>query len=305
MIEADYSHPFPAELVTHVTAICGHRGRSWLDELPATIRELERRWSLKVEAPFPAGEYNFVAAAALNRGVPSVIKIAPPFETNEIIGEAAFLRYRAGRGAVELFQEDVERRAILIERVYPGKNLSELFTGKEASAIEPAIEVLHSIIGPPPSDPKIKTLDDWFDGLRRYSSTQYPAEYAEKALGLYEKLSKDSSRIFYLHGDYHPGNVVNATRESYLAIDPKGIVGHIGYDIAVFLNNFHWWQEQRPDIRERIAPAVEQFSKAFDIDPLEVRQWAYAQMVLSAWWSFDEMPQFYDNIVAKADIWDV
>jgi streptomycin 6-kinase len=63
-----------------------------------------------------------------------------------------------------------------------------------------------------------------------------------------------------LHGDYHPGNVVNATRESYLAIDPKGIVGHIGYDIAVFLNNFHWWQEQRPDIRERIAPAVEQFS---------------------------------------------
>jgi hypothetical protein len=28
-------------------------------------------------------------------------------------------------------------------------------------------------------------------------------------------------------------------------------------------------------------------------------------MVLSAWWSFDEMPQFYNNIVAKADFWDV
>ena len=302
MAEGDYSHPFPGELVTHVTAICGERGRSWLDELPATIDDLEQRWSLKVDAPFPAGEYNFVAPAELDSGVPAVIKIAPPFETNEIIGEAAFLRHRAGQGAVELLHEDVERRAILIERVFPGKNLSELFTGNEAAAIAPAIEVLRSILGPPP-DHDVTSLDKWFDGLRRYGSTEYPAEYAEKALDLYETLSK--GRAFYLHGDYHPGNVVNSTRDSYLAIDPKGIFGHIGYDIAVFLNNFHWWQEKQPDVRARLGPAVEQFSKAFDIDPLEIRQWAYAQMVLSAWWSFDEMPQFYDNIVAKADIWDV
>jgi len=305
MAKGDYGYPFPGELVTHVTAMCGDRGRAWLAGLPLTIRELEQQWSLKVEAPFAAGEYNFVAPAVLDNGEHAVIKVAPPFETNEIVGEAAFLRHRRGSGAAELLKEDVERRAILLERVFPGKNLSELFTGNEPASIQPAINVLESIQGPPPLDQTPTSLDDWFAGLRRYSSTEFPAEYAEKALTFYETHSRDRARTVYLHGDYHPGNVVNAMRSPYLAIDPKGVVGPIGYDIAVFLNNFHWWQEKRPDIRERIAPAIEQFSKAFDMDPLEVRQWAYAQMVLSAWWSFDEMPQFYDNIVAKADIWDV
>ena len=299
-----YSYPFPAELVTHVTAICGDRGRAWLDELPSTIRDLERQWSLSVEAPFPAGEYNFVASATRNTDDLVVIKIAPPFETNEIIGEASFLRHRAGVGTVRLLDEDIDRRAILIERLLPGKNLSELFTGNESAAIEPGVAALRSILGPPP-DEKVGTLDEWFAALRRYRGTDFPARYAEKALDLYDRLSKQPGRIFYLHGDYHPGNVVNATRSPYLAIDPKGILGHVGYDIAVFLNNFHWWQEKEPDIRDRLEPAVMKFSNAFDIDPLEIRQWAFAQMVLSAWWSFDEMPQYYDNIVAKADIWDV
>ena len=48
-----------------------------------------------------------------------------------------------------------------------------------------------------------------------------------------------------------------------------------------------------------------QFSEAFDLDPQELRQWAFAQMVLSAWWTFDEMPALYNNEVAKADNWDV
>ncbi|HKP68541.1 MAG TPA: aminoglycoside phosphotransferase family protein [Pyrinomonadaceae bacterium] len=304
MTKREYSYPFPAELVTHVTAICGDRGRAWLDELPSTIDELEQRWSLQVDAPFPAGEYNFVAPAVTSDGQLTVIKIAPPFETNEIIGEAAFLRHRAGRGAVKLLEEDIERRAILIERLLPGKNLAELFTGNEELAVEPAIDVLRSILGPPPND-SVTSLDDWFKVLHRHIGTDFPASYAEKALDFYETLSKQPGRRFYLHGDYHPGNVVNATRSPFLAIDSKGIVGHVGYDIAVFLNNFHWWQEKRSDIRERLERPVAQFAEAFELDPLEVRQWAFTQMVLSAWWSFDEMPQFYDNIVAKADIWDV
>ena len=55
----------------------------------------------------------------------------------------------------------------------------------------------------------------------------------------------------------------------------------------------------------RLDKAVFQFADAFDIDPFELRQWAFAQMVLGAWWTFDEMPEFYDNEVAKADVWNV
>ena len=93
--------------------------------------------------------------------------------------------------------------------------------------------------------------------------------------------------------------------ESFCVIDPKGWAGHIGYEIAVFLNNYHWWQETRSDIRRRLEEAVELFSKEFHLTSDEVRQWAYAQMVIGAWWNFADMPELYDGSVAKADIWDV
>jgi len=74
----------------------------------------------------------------------------------------------------------------------------------------------------------------------------------------------------------------------------------------VFLNNFHWLQENDPDIRPKLDAAVVSFSEAFDMSPIDLRQWAYAQMVLGAWWSFDEMPEHYDDAtVAKADVWNV
>jgi streptomycin 6-kinase len=82
------------------------------------------------------------------------------------------------------------------------------------------------------------------------------------------------------------------------------MIGPIGYDIAVFLNNFHWWQENRSDIQKRLDFAVRAFSDAFDLSPADLRRWSFAQMVLSAWWTFDEMPEIYQNDVAKADVWN-
>jgi streptomycin 6-kinase len=172
--------------------------------------------------------------------------------------------------------------------------------------VNPAIEVLARILSPVPDKlSDITRLDQWFEGLRRSAETEFPADYAMKALQIYAELSPQTDRTFYLHGDFHPGNVVSARREPFLAIDPKGIIGHIGYDIAVFLNNFHWWQETRTDVRERLDLAVTQFADSFDLSATELRQWAFAQMVLGAWWSFEDMPELYNNEVAKADIWDV
>jgi streptomycin 6-kinase len=149
------------------------------------------------------------------------------------------------------------------------------------------------------------SLDDWFDGLGRYKESSFPKAYAQKALDIYSELSQQREKIFYLHGDYHPGNVVNGTREPYLVIDAKGIIGHIGYEIAVFLNNLHWWQAEQSDIKEQLAVAVSKFSKGFGIEEKELRQWAFAGSVLGHWWTFDEMRNIYSGGVVKSDIWDV
>ena len=303
-----YFHPLPPELVKHVSGICGADGDNWLAGLHAQVDELRAAWSIEVREPFVAGEFNFVAPATrLPDGDDEILKIAPPYSDQEYLREAEFLRARKGRGAVHLLEQDVGRRAILIERAVPGANLAEIFEKAKHDSLAPAIAVLRRLVDKPPVDLlHRKTIDEWFDGLRRYHEKGFPADYAIKALAIYERLTKSADSMYYLHGDFHPANVVSSTRDEYLAIDPKGMIGHIGYDIAVFLNNFHWWQENEAGLQSKLDAAVLSFSEAFDMSPIDLREWAFAQMVLGAWWSFDEMPEHYEeSTVAKADIWNV
>lgn len=301
-----FAESIPKELVTHVVAGCGRRGEEWLASLPATIKSLEDIWSIGIAEPFPGIEYNFVAPATTVDGTDVVIKIAPPWEPVEIFGEAEYLRNRNGVGCVRLMAEHHASRSILIERVFPGQSLFEHFAGREAEAVAAAIEALKVVLKPVPANGKnIDSLDRWFDGLRRYTTTDFPADYASKALEIYDRLSAQPNRIFYIHGDYHPGNLVTQGESGFCVIDPKGLAGHIGYEIAVFLNNFNSWQEKKADIRPMLAVAVDQFAAAFEIDSFELREWAYAQMVIGAWWNFVDMPELYDGSVVKADIWDV
>ena len=303
---ATFKDTLPEELVTHISEICGLRGEAWFEELPEIIRELEDQWSLRVLDPFPGIEYNFVAPAVREDGTDVVVKISPPFDRIEIHCEANYLRTRNGKAVIKLLAEDREKRSILLERAIPGHALFRVFSDDPKGSIRPAIEVLRFALRPPPADmTDVGTLDNWFNNFRRYRYTDFPKHHAEKALEIYERLSVQSGYAYYLHGDFHPGNIATATREPYLLIDPKGIVGHIGYDVAVFLNNLLWWQREHNDLGQFLSEAIERFSAAFSIETLELREWAYAYMVIGAWWNLEDMPELYDASVAISDIWGV
>jgi streptomycin 6-kinase len=294
----------PQDVVTHVTAMCGARGEDWFDELPDAITELEQKWDITVGDPFPGIEYNFVATATGLDGSDLVLKIAPPFETVEIFAEAKFLETLNGEGAIHLIDVDRERQAILLERALPGKALHEEFAESPRDCIQPAIAVLRRILQKPPKDMSdTTTLDGWFANFERFRKTDFPKALGERALEIYRKLTRKSGDKLYIHGDFHPGNVVTATREKYLAIDPKGIVGQVGYDIAVFLINFERWQRENPDIETLLDEATNAFANAFDMTETEVREWVFADMVIGAWWNFEDMPELYEPEVAMPLIW--
>jgi streptomycin 6-kinase len=226
----------PHELRKHVAEGLGDQGHLWLNSLTNIVRRIEADWSVEVGEPFAAGEFNFVAPATSRHHGSVVVKIAPPYPDSEFFSELAYLKHQNGRSCVRVLAEKRGLRAMMLERAVPGKNLVQEFTRRKADSLAPAIECLHRIICDPPDlTEHVIYLDKWFDGLRRYAGTEFPHSYAEKALLLYEDLSESADRK-YIHGDFHPGNIVTAQREPYLAIDPKGIVGFIGYDIAVFLN---------------------------------------------------------------------
>lgn len=301
-----FRETLPDDLVTHISAICGSRGEAWFDELPALIHSLESKWKLTLHDPFPGIEYNFVAPATMTDGTEVVVKIAPPFEQVEIHGEAKCLRTLNGNGAVRLLAENREFRAILIEKAIPGESLFERFAENPIECVGPAIQVLKTILRPPPADmTDVDTLDSWFNSFRRYTETDFPHDRAAKAFEIYERLSTQPGCTFYLHGDFHLGNVVTAKRTEFLAIDPKGIVGHLAYDIAVFLINFHRWQEKNERLSDLVSNAIAQFAFAFEIKETEIREWTFASMVIGAWWNYDDMPGLYDETVALPEIWQL
>lgn len=301
-METSFVNSLPRDLVVNVRSMCGPRGEEWLGCLPQLVLELERTWDITAGKVFTTAGINYVAPATRVNGELCVLKLGPPYDNAEFASEIAFLRSRNGAGCVKLLDERREQRAMLIERAVPGETMDVIYDEREPECVAPAIGVLRELtenVG----DPAVEAirLDDWFANLHRARGTAFPSQYVERAIDIYDRLGK--SNVSYIHGDFHPRNIVSATREPFLVIDPKGIVGSLGYEIAVFLNNFHWWQDEKPDIKERLRVAVRQFAGAFGFTERDLREWAFAQMVLSAWWTFDEVPGEYDNEVAKADVW--
>lgn len=302
----EFAASLPKQFVENTIALCGTKGEEWLNGLPNIVAALETKWSVKAGNHFRNLSYNYVANASLSTGKSAVLKIGLPLESVEIFGEAAYLRAVDGKGAVRLLEFDRELQAVLLERVSPGANLKLVCKKEQSAAVAIAIQVLKRILRPAPENvAEFISLNGWFDGLKRAIGTKFPQDYANKALELYEDLSSDAKNILLLHGDLHHDNILSATREPFLVIDPKGMIGHVGYDIGVFLNNHHDWLEWNTRLESKLEVAVAEFADAFDLDELVIRKWAFCQMVLSWWWMFDEMPDTFGEELGLSDIWKV
>ena len=296
----------PNKFVENTRTLCGERGEKWLNDLPDTIAELEKEWNITAAGHFRNLSYNYVANASLSDGTPAVIKVALPLNDVEIYGEAAYLQAIDGHGAVECLRFDRERQAVLLERITPGVNLRSECRKDRERAVGVGIDLLKRLLRPVPTEvDDYINLDDWFDGLRNSEGTAFPQDLAERALAFYAELSTDTGNTFLIHGDLHHDNILTAKREKFLAIDPKGMVGHVGYDIGVFLNHHRDWLDWDTRLDGKMDRAVTHFATAFDLEEVVVRKWAFCKMVLTWWWLFDEMPEMFSDELGFSDLWKV
>jgi len=305
-MNTEFRNSLPQKFVKNTISLCGERGDSWLNSLPGIIAELEEQWNVTAGRHFRNLSYNYVANTLLPDGKAAVLKLGLPLDDVEIYGEAGYLQAVNGDGAAKLLEFDRERQAILIERVVPGSNLKSVYKKDQPAAVRAAINVQKRTLRPLPTNlGNFIQLDDWFDGLKRAIGTTFPQDYASKALELYAELSVDRTTTRLIHGDLHHDNILSAKREPFLVIDPKGIVGHPGYDIGVFLNNHHDWLEWNTQLEGKLDRSVAEFADAFDLADSVVRKWAFCQMVLSWWWMFDEVPDMFGDELGLSDIWKV
>lgn len=282
---------WPTSFAHTITHTFGAAGEQWLTQLPALLSTCAARWQLTLGAPFPLN-YNYVTAATRRDGQPVVLKLGVP--NPELATEIAALQHYAGRGSVQLLAADWALGAFLLERVEPGTTLWDWAPEQDVRATTIAADLMRQLWRPPPPGPTpYPTVADWaqgLQGLRQHfqgGTGPFPTRLVAYAEGLFAELLPSQAPAVVLHGDLHHGNILRATRQRFLAIDPKGILGEPAYETGAWLRNpipgFNAWPDYQAVVRRRVA----QLAAELALEAQRIRGWGLAQAVLSAWWSFE------------------
>ena len=247
-------------------------GSDWLDALPRLIELVTTEWSLTLGPPFPDAHLSFAAPVQCADGSSAVLKIQYPHR--ECVHEAAALDAWSGRGAVSVFRVDRDRHALLLERCEPGHSLAH------------AANPLASLIGLVPRlwlavDGPFDLLADeaarWCERLQDSTRNDgLDPRLADQAVGALRELVASQNESVLLHQDLHAGNVLAATREPWLAIDPKPLVGEREFSVAPIVRDAALGFSS-VEVRRRL----DRLCEAWDFDRDRARGWTIGQTM--AW----------------------
>lgn len=252
--------------------------------LRARMEAHARSWDTALEAVFETEGSLIGHGRRRGRGVILKLVKQPGDEWRSGHVLAAF----GGIGVVRVFEQ--ADGAMLLERLDPGTSLTALaLDGRDAEATS----VLAGVIGamsPSPSVTGFPTVHGWALGFERYRAAgndRVPRHLVVEAERTYLALCASQASPRLLHGDLHHYNVLFDRHRGWVAIDPKGVVGEIEYEIGAALRNPVELPELFTDpatIERRLAC----FGSVLGIDVGRALGWSFAQAVLSCIWSIED-----------------
>jgi streptomycin 6-kinase len=250
-----------------------------------SLDDYARRWRVTIDH---VSETRTSHVAFGRRGAdPVVLKLAKASgdETDSGAVAAAF----AGHGVVRVLEH--EPGAALLERLLPGAHLAALtISGEDERATAELARVVSSMREANPSVADYPTVERWGLGFDRYllsGDRQIPVDLVHEAKARYFALCGTQRAPRLLHGDLQHYNVLEDETRGWVAIDPKGVVGEIEFELGPALRNPH----ETPALYSTSAAVerrVRQLSSALRLDEMRVLEWACAQGVLSAIWTVED-----------------
>ena len=246
--------------------------RAWLERLPEALRELQERWSLRLEDPFTGDEGScaWVAPALRADGGRAVLKLGMPHLEAE--HEIQALRFWDGDAAVRLLDADEGRNAMLLERCEPGTPLRDLPEPEQDVVIAQLLRRLWRVPPAPHPFRPLSAMTAHWAGETLADAARWPDPgLVREGLRLFQELPRTATRNVLLATDLHAGNVLRAQREPWLVIDPKPFVGDPAYDATQHL--FNCGDRMRADPHG----TVRRFAGLLGLDPERVRLWVVAR----------------------------
>ena len=193
-----------------------------------------------------------------------------------------------GRGMVRVL--DCAEGAMLLEEINPGVPLVDLTAaGRDDEACVVFAQVLSSM-APDPAPAQVPTAADWGRGFERHAATvdtQIPPDLLSQAQEVYASLVATQKGPRLLHGDLHHENILLDAARGWLAVDPKGVIGELEFELGAWLRNPLGYPDlfTQPSAIDR---RLERLCARLPIDPSRTLGWAFAQGILSAIWTVED-----------------
>ena len=247
-------------------------------------QERAREWGVVVEDAFET-ESSAIAFGKRDH-LPVVLKVVKQEGDEWLSGEV--LEALDGNGVVRVYEH--APGALLLERLQPGHSLADMaLKGNDEGATEILGDVIRqmSAMKIPTACP---TVQNWGRGFARYVATRddsIPGSLVEAAQRVFAALCDSQRAPRLLHGDLQHYNVLFDLHRGWVAIDPKGVIGEIEYEIGALLRN----PIEQPDLflsEATIQRRVQQLSAKLKLDARRALAWGFAQAVLSAIWEIED-----------------
>lgn len=294
--------PLPHEFVTRMVAMHGVRGQQWCDHLPQHMTTLAAHWQVELGAPFPLS-FNYVCRAQrIADGLPVVIKTSLH---REFAGEMQMLRHYAGHGAVPLLAVDEVRRAILLPYITPGTTLYDAVPADDDLATTIAAQLMRASIRPHTIPLTLPTCQQWGDALQRIPSilgvncAPFQPHDVAWAIEIYQTLGQDTVR-HALHGDFHHYNILRHG-DGWVVIDPQGVMGDTAYECGAFLRNPIERLLASGEVVRITKRRIAMMSEILAVPAQRIALWNFAQIVLSAWWCFEDEQHIPTDVLHLID----
>lgn len=200
-----------------------------------------------------------------------------------------------GKGVARVYER--VPGAVLLERLRPGNSLVDLtLNGRDEEATDNLAHVIQQMstcalsMRPLELPQACATVQDWAKGFERHIATgddRIPMDLVAAGQRVYSSLCASQLRPRLLHGDLQHYNVLFDSDRGWLAIDPKGVIGEIEYEVGAFLRN----PVERPEVflsPLMIERRLKQFTSRLNLDFERALAWSFAQAVLSAIWTVED-----------------
>ncbi len=219
---------------------------------------------------------------------PAALKLLKPETDGDEARGGALLAWYAGLGAVKVF--GIAPDAVLMEWL-EGESLGDL---ARSGGDDTATNILCDVVGRLHAQrdtplPDLMPLRQWFEALFQTGPDSWPLgsrELVARAIDIARDLFDGDLPAQPLHGDIHHDNILRSG-DTWVAIDPKGLVGDPAYDYA---NSF-----QNPERAEalvvnavRIGRHARAISERTGISRTRLLAWAVAHTALSGAWHIQD-----------------